>query len=383
MRDLQADLKAPGLLPVPPSHTRIHDVFTQPRLPQCELLACLVRAMARRARTLDSTIDPEAAWARVFKLWLAADDERQTRYQSLELPIARHQEAENRLRTGPPGEADHPPFSGFSARPPARTNLAAGTRQASTPSRPDPEASRAFFLGTSSYSELTDILGIEAGLHDLRAALTTSNGGSFSESHTTIVHNPHHPAQALDALQHAAEEATDTLLVYVAGHGMPSSDNGELSLALVGSRPHASYTALPYNWIRELVSNSPAERRIVILDCCYSGRVIGAMGDMEELAPVAAISGSYVITSSTANGISMARPEERYTSFTGQILRTVSEGIPGGPPVLDLDTIYHHVSTGLTQRNLPRPQRSVHNNLGALGLVTNRAHTAAGRETTA
>ncbi|MCX5613357.1 caspase family protein [Streptomyces sp. NBC_00047] len=379
MRDLQSDLKAPGLLLVPPSHTRIHDVFTRPRLPQCELLACLVRAMAWRARTLDSSVDPEAEWARVFKLWLTADDERQTRYQSLELPLTRL-EPEGHSGVQSADRTDQLPFASSQAM---SGPLITGLPRAFAAHRPDPAASRAFFLGTSHYSELSDIPAIEAGLHDLRAALSTSNGGSFTESHAATVHNPHQPAQALDPLRRAAEEATDTLLVYIAGHGLASSDNGDLSLAMVGSRPHLSYTALPYNWIRELVSHSPAARRIIILDCCYSGRVTGAMGDMEELAPVAAVEGSYVITSSTATGISMALPGERYTAFTGQILRTVSEGVPGGPPVLDLDTIYRLVSVGLVQRNLPKAQRSGSSNgISALGLVANRAHTAAAPETT-
>ncbi|MDG9710554.1 hypothetical protein [Streptomyces sp. DH10] len=75
------------------------------------------------------------------------------------------------------------------------------------------------------------------------------------------------------AVRQAAAEATDTLVVYFAGHGLVDAQ-AQLCLAL----PHTVFgrveTGLPYDWLRKvLLLASRAERHGVILDCCIPRRL--------------------------------------------------------------------------------------------------------------
>jgi hypothetical protein len=385
MRELAADVKRAGLMHVPPSHTRIHDAFTKSRLPQCELLSAVVRATAQRARMLDPRIDPDVVWEHFYALWQTIAKEQQQAYAALDVvagalfddapaPLAVAEGVSNT----PAGTRVHrpPPQVAETASPPATVRSPMqGLHRRPRSVLPDPAASRAVFIGTSVFDHLDDIPGVAAGLHDLSAAFTDPQIASFIQARTAVVHNPADASQALTPLETAAQDADDTLLLYIACHGLLSAYAGELSLALRGSRPQSSFTAVPYQWVRELVADSPAQRKIVFLDCCFSGRALeGAMSGDDVLNGVAAISGTYVMTASSSTRVAMAPRGERYTTFTGALLHTLTAGLPEGAEVLDLDTIYQNVTSLLRQRNAPLPQRSSQNTIGALGLARNMAY---------
>ncbi|MFI9030021.1 caspase domain-containing protein [Streptomyces sp. NPDC053560] len=408
LRELEADIKAEDSLPVPPSHTRIYDVFSKARVPDSSLLCCLALVIARRGHALDTEIDPGAEPDRFYRMWLAADAaERQATYDSLApdpVTAAAPQQASAVPDPPVPPLTDSPPApppSDTSSAPPRREGIAAMLRRAGASRRrqlssagtaelppaaglqprhdrqllhamlPHPLDSRAVFIGTSAYDTLPELPSVQNGLLDLCGALT-SQYGTFHPSNARTVLNPGSVTEALAPLEEAASEAADTLVLYLAGHGLLDSYDGELSLGMVSSRPGVSYTALPYNWVRELIANSPARRRIVIMDCCFSGSVLHTMG-AEDLAPASAIEGTYLITSTSPTARAMAPAGQQYTAFTGELLRILSAGIPGGPEVLDLDLIYQHLNGELARQGLPRPQRQDRNGLGRLGLALNPA----------
>jgi hypothetical protein len=56
-----------------------------------------------------------------------------------------------------------------------------------------------------------------------------------------------------------------------------------LYLSLSNTEPHElPVSALPYDLVREVFRDSPAENRIVILDCCFAGRAIQDMSGTGE-----------------------------------------------------------------------------------------------------
>ncbi|MFJ8085325.1 caspase family protein [Streptomyces sp. NPDC096205] len=79
--------------------------------------------------------------------------------------------------------------------------------------------------------------------------------------------------QALEEVQSARAEAEDTLLVYYAGHGVVHELSNELYLALPGTDPARLYTALRYQDVRDILLGAGirARRKVVVLDCCWSG----------------------------------------------------------------------------------------------------------------
>ncbi len=248
----------------------------------------------------------------------------------------------------------------------------------SQPRFPDPARSRAVLIGASHFTaaglDLPDIPAVEANLTALRQALTSPDTGVLRPQLCRVLIDPTSADEVGAALSDAAATATDLPLVYYAGHGLVD-DRGRLHLALAHTHPHrARWTALPLDVLREEIANSAAATRVLVLDCCFSGRAIEAMADDQGgISGQLEVAGTYTLTSTTANAPSHAPAGDRHTAFTGALLRALDDADP-----LTLDQIYVTVDRDLAARNLPRPQRRAVNTAGNLALShgpTTKSHT--------
>ncbi|MFI6220127.1 caspase family protein [Nocardia salmonicida] len=229
---------------------------------------------------------------------------------------------------------------------------------------PPRRGSRAVLIGTATYTnpQLTAIPAALNNLTDLSTALTSA-GGAFAPEHCFTLPDPVSGEQIGDALVQAAGEATDVLFVYYAGHGVLDS-RGRFYLTVTGTDPtRPSWKAVPFQTLREEILESRATARILILDCCYSGRAFEAMSDTASvIAGETSIHGTYTITSSEANEPSFAPRGHRNTAFTAALLaaaRTVD---------LTLDELYSRTSQHLKDHGHPRPRRRIVNTAGELKL---------------
>ncbi|WP_073920304.1 caspase family protein [Streptomyces sp. CB00455] len=244
---------------------------------------------------------------------------------------------------------------------------------------PDPAASRAVLIGSSGYRHLAALPAVEANVKDLAAELCDATVWGLPEQHCTLVLDPRHPAELLDPVNRAGEEATDTLLVYYAGHGMRDAATADLYLALQGSREHVGYTAVAYQHLRAALRDSGARRKVVVLDCCFSGRAARTLaGEEDALAAQAAVEGAYVLTASPHDRVALAPDGERHTAFTGEMLTILRDGISDGPELIDLDTLCRTMAARLRGKNRPLPQHAQEMGMGRLRLVRNRARAARG-----
>ncbi|WNE98445.1 ABC transporter substrate-binding protein [Streptomyces luomodiensis] len=240
---------------------------------------------------------------------------------------------------------------------------------------PDPAATRAVLIGTSRYAHLEQIPAVANNLSALAAALCAPRSWGLAPEHCTVIEDPTTAVEVLEAVRTAAEEATDTLLVYFAGHGLVEPRRGELFLGLTGSIPHRSYTGLPYGTLRDVVLDGRAARQVMLLDCCFSGRVLGFMSaaGAEAVISQVEIEGTYLLASVPDTSFALAPPGEPHTAFTGELLRLLREGVPGGPEFLDLDTVYAQVYAALRAKGRPLPQKRDRNTAGGLALTRNAA----------
>ncbi|MGW7348750.1 caspase, EACC1-associated type [Streptomyces sp. NPDC054854] len=250
---------------------------------------------------------------------------------------------------------------------------------------PDPGASRAVLLGTSRYDHLEQLPAVSNNLTALAALLSGPLALRLPAAHVTVVENPPDPTTAIAPLRQAAAEATDTLIVYYAGHGLIDPHDA-LALALPHTRPEWVETSLSYDWLRQILLNSRAQRHIVLLDCCYSGLALGRMSASQNLADHAAVEGTYLLAASAETRTALAPVGDTYTAFTGVLLDTLRHGISGGPPLLDLDTVYRHLRLTLEARAQPVPQARNRNTGARMALGRNHADlpdtpVAAGLET--
>ncbi|WP_030621062.1 caspase family protein [Streptomyces fulvoviolaceus] len=241
---------------------------------------------------------------------------------------------------------------------------------------PDPARSRAVLVGVSSYLQLESLPAVANNLPALAALLTSPASWDLPASHCTVVAEPDTAPAMLDAVQQAADSAEDTLLVYFAGHGLLDG-RGELFFGLPGAVAGRSHTGVTYQSLREILTDSLAQRFVIVLDCCMSGRALGTMSSGDVLADQAGIEGSYLLAAAPDNGLALAPPGAAHTAFTGELLRILRHGVPGQARDLDLDLVYRELRTTLTAQGLPQPQKRVRNTAGRLILAHNHAYRPA------
>ncbi|MFI6220125.1 tetratricopeptide repeat protein, partial [Nocardia salmonicida] len=247
-----------------------------------------------------------------------------------------------------------------------------------TTRQPRREHSHAVLIGVGAYDHSERLPPIAAAAHNLSdlSRLLTSDGGVLSPDNCWTVLNPDSSARVGDLVERASEQATDTLLVYYTGHGLLDR-RGRLHLTLTGTHPdRTGYTALPFSTLRESILDSPAATRILILDCCFSGRAFDALTDAgpDAILGQADIAGTYTITSSARNELSYAPPGDRNTAFTGALIAAATH-----TPGLALDDLYTHTEQHLHRNGHPRPQRRAVNTAGRLILFPRTTpHPSAG-----
>lgn len=100
----------------------------------------------------------------------------------------------------------------------------------------DPSRSRAVLIGTDSYAhpELDDLPAVRNNLGRLRELLGDPGVWGLAEERCSVLRQPSRQAM-LNTVYDAAAEATDTVVLYYAGHGLVHPRSGELHLALPGS----------------------------------------------------------------------------------------------------------------------------------------------------
>ena len=244
---------------------------------------------------------------------------------------------------------------------------------------PDPGRSRAVLIGASTYRHLEDLPAVRNNLAGFRDVLVAPALGGLPADNCTVVAEPARPVDVYRTLRQQAAAAEDTLLVYFAGHGRTGSRN-ELWLCLPDTDPdELPYSAWPYDELRRVVADSRATKKVVILDCCFSGRALADQaGDEETILGQVGIEGTYLLTATAANAVALAPPGERYTAFTGTLLDLLNKGIPDGPELLTFGQIYPRLQYTLTSRQLPRPRQQGSDTIAHLALTRNLAYTGRG-----
>lgn len=243
---------------------------------------------------------------------------------------------------------------------------------------PDPSRSRVVLFGTGVYAspELRDEPAVARNIHGLRRLLTSEHGTGIDPANCVVVPPAADQRAVGRHLVKAAREAEDMLLVYYSGHGLIGRRSGELYLTLADTEPdELAYSALRYEAVREACLESAAAIRVVILDCCYSGRAIGEhlSADTDAVLEQVRVDGTFTLTSAPSNRTAVVLPGEQYTAFTGRLIRLLSEGIPGGPPLLSLDAIYRSLRAKLRSESLPEPRHCGTETSDQLALAKNPA----------
>ena len=125
--------------------------------------------------------------------------------------------------------------------------------------------------------------------------------------------------------------------------------------------------------------DSPARIKILILDCCYSGRAIEDGLSAGEVTDLTRTRGAYTLTASnTREEIARWAPDDDApTSFSDELIKLIYRGIPAGPELLTLIDLEPRLREELQSRSLPEP-RSTETDMGArFAFTRNVAYRAA------
>lgn len=170
-------------------------------------------------------------------------------------------------------------------------------------------------------------------------------------------------------------------LLYFSGHGVKDV-NGRLYLALANTnRKNLRFTGLSASQLNDALEDSLSRRKIVILDCCYSGAFPEGFGakadpDMHTLERLQG-QGRVVMTASDAASYSFEGD-----SITGRAVQSVFtecliEGLRSGAADLDNDgditasELYDYVSDSVAEK-LPQQRPKMQQNVrGSLVLARN------------
>lgn len=241
--------------------------------------------------------------------------------------------------------------------------------------------SRAVLLGVSFFprdpERLPALPAVRNNLRDLARLLADPDVMGLDSRHIVVV-DDRPSTEMLSRLADVASDAEDTLVVYYAGHGLI----GGTQLYLTGtdsSERTIEFDGMPFDRLRKALNASPARKKVLILDCCYSGRAAELMGTTKAMlqASIDDIQGAYVLASSGATEAAVAPEGARHTAFTGELVRILEHGVPGTAATLKLPEIYRELFV-ILRRNpkLPEPQQSASKTVGEMDFVYNRAFAA-------
>lgn len=245
--------------------------------------------------------------------------------------------------------------------------------------RIDPARSACVLIGVDAYTELEPLRSVRRNLTALEAVLADEEILGIPENRITSVPNPRSAAELVGSIREAAELATDTLIVYYAGHGLLDwEDEEHLYLTLPDSVMDEPETSVPDSYIRRAIRDSTAERRVLLLDCCYSGRFLQGEMSAADAADQGArasgkalegMTGAYVMTSSSGTRKSLAPDPKRCTVFTEELVGVLREGVPKGPEMLTLHGVFEAVRERMARRKLPQQQEPRVRDDGGLGTL--------------
>ncbi|WP_051116263.1 caspase family protein [Amycolatopsis nigrescens] len=241
---------------------------------------------------------------------------------------------------------------------------------------PDPQRSRALLVGVSSYDELHDLPAVSRDLDDLHAVLTSPEGTGLPAEHCEVLRDPKDETEVGTALARAAAEAEDVLFVYYAGHGLISGADNKLYLATKGTKEQTvSTSALPCTEVRQAIRTSRAKARVLVVDCCFSGRAIEQTmsGRAEVVFAGVDVEGAYILTATADSQTSQAPEGATHTLFTGALLTALRDGVPGAGPLVTLGALAGWLKDEMAKQSGPTPRNRDDGSVSELALAPNQA----------
>ena len=234
-----------------------------------------------------------------------------------------------------------------------------------------PNSAQAILIGASKFDndKLLPLPAVENNIKKLSSLLADQKVIGIPNNNITTIVNPATEQDIfLSKLIPAISQASDTLIIYYAGHGLPDN-HYNLYLAARKTEPaNLAYSgALPFSKIADILTSQDcqAKKIIVILDCCFSGQAITefTFRGRKQI---------YLMTSAHSTELAEAPVNATYSTFTHELVLLLEKGINNGNPTLTLDDIHEHIKNQLSNKQF-EPKSSSHKDAHKLAIAYNRA----------
>ncbi|GAB3874657.1 hypothetical protein GCM10029964_017020 [Kibdelosporangium lantanae] len=226
------------------------------------------------------------------------------------------------------------------------------------------QLSRAVLIGVSSFTDpdLYDLPSVTNNVDTLHGMLTHPDWWGIPLENCARIKDDVSAQRVRELLREAARSAEDVLLVYYAGHGLPL-DPDDLVLATTHTRQKSPRdSGVPIDDIRDVFLSSRARTRVLVLDCCYSGRALERLGLDKATATLASV---------PATEPGNAAKADEFTEFGGHLIRVLRRGIDNQRNTLTLRAIADEIRSIPGAGRLARLQAS--QQAADIPLVHNRA----------
>lgn len=228
----------------------------------------------------------------------------------------------------------------------------------------DIRSSYAVLIGSSDFPrdpiKLLPLPNVENNIFELVRILSDPSILGLPESNILVILNGTDNSSILEDVDEITKKIDDTLIFYYSGHGLLGDRSRDLYLATAKTTSDGrELNALSFQQIKIIFKNSPARKKILILDCCYSGKVIGYLGHKEStIISAIDIEGTYAIASTPPNKEALSSDGNRFTLFTGKLIDILSNGIQNNKEYITLEDLYFEIFRDFSKReNVPHPQK--------------------------
>ncbi len=214
---------------------------------------------------------------------------------------------------------------------------------------------------------LEPIPNIAVNLDRLKNLLTDSNIMGIPEKNITVSLNETKAEVEghLADLKKKTSNPKTNLLVYYAGHGYPDFFAQKYHVFLTTYSTNTEMIkqgAISTADFADYIKECNSERKLIILDACYSGELIdaGTMGDADSqiTAELNNFSGTYVMTSVSKDNKARFPKENTNapTYFTGELIEVLENGLNKNEHFLNTKDIFLSVKNNLLKKQLPEPK---------------------------
>ncbi len=226
------------------------------------------------------------------------------------------------------------------------------------------EKRSAILIGSSKYPNepgLTELRCPENDVDAMDAVLRSPDFGHFTE---TFVCKNKSSYEVLEKIETVLADAgrDDLVLIYFSGHGK-LNPAGRLCLATVNTKIKTlRSTSILVREIKSYFDHSRCKKKILLLDCCYSGAagkdfIRGGVDDQLQL--ISQGQGTFIMTASTGIHVAFEKEGDEFGLFTKHLVQGIRSGEADKDEdgFVDMEELYEYVHEKVREEGAQEPMK--------------------------